>query len=191
MPISVIIPVFNDAAMLEESLQALQPLRSRGNEVLAVDGGSRDGSVTIARKYVDRVLMSGTGRALQMNTGCEFASHEIFLFLQVDTRLPDNADVLIEQAVKIQGAQWGYFEMRAAKGGWLSRFAAAKTNWRAEVKGIAAGEQAIFVTRNTFERAKGFDMVPAGEGQAFSAKLLKLAKPVCVKSPVTYLQRKP
>lgn len=190
MPISIIIPVYNDAAVLEESLQTLQPVRSRGHEVLAVDGGSRDGSVTIARKYVDRVLMSGTGRALQMNAGCEFASHEIFLFLQVDTRLPDSADVLIEQAVHTQGAQWGYFEFRSEKGGLLSRFSAARTNWRAEVSGIAAAEQAIFVTRKTFERAKGFDMVPSEEGQAFSAKLLKLARPVCVKEPVTRLDRK-
>lgn len=188
MPLSIIVPILNDAAILDERLQALHVLRTRGNEILAVDGGSRDGSVTIARKYVDRVLMSGAGRALQMNSGSEYASHEIFLFLPVEIRLPDNADVLVEQTMQTTGAQWGYFELRSA-GGLMSRLSATTGNWRSDAAGIASVEQAIFVTRHSFERAKGFDMVMEKEGEALSAKLLKLAKPVCVKTPVTNIGR--
>lgn len=187
MAISIIIPILNDASILEASLQALQPYRSRGNEVLVVDGGSRDGSVTLARPFVDRVLMSGAGRALQMNSGSEYASHEIFLFLYPGMRLPDNADVLVEDTVNNKGAQWGYFELGG--GSLWERFKAGTVNGRAEVSGLAAGEQTIFVTRRSFERAKGFDMVPADEGQALSKKLLELAKPVCVKMPVTPIKQ--
>src|SRR5688572_27452091 len=93
--ISIIIPVLDEALQLPDALAALQDLRQRGHEVLVVDGGSRDGSVTIARRLADRVLMSGPGRALQMNAGAESARHEILLFLHPETRLPENADALI------------------------------------------------------------------------------------------------
>ena len=63
-PLSIIVPVFNNASTLEAGLSALQPLRQRGHELLVVDGGSRDGSVTLARKQADRVLLSGTGQSL-------------------------------------------------------------------------------------------------------------------------------
>lgn len=185
MPISIIVPTLNDAATLDDALQALQPLRSRGNEVLVVDGGSRDGSVTIARRYADRVLMSGSGRALQMNSATEYASHEIFVFLPLDARLPDDADVLIEQALQ-PGVKWGYFE-RSAPG--LAAFPAAWSNWRADATGLASTGHGIFVIRTEFERVKGFDMVTEQEGEALSRKLHQLGKPACIKTRVRSLGR--
>ena len=49
-PLSIIVPVFNNASTLEEGLSALQPLRQRGHELLVVDGGSFDWA---ARKRLD------------------------------------------------------------------------------------------------------------------------------------------
>src|SRR5687767_7912511 len=94
--IIIIIPALNEAAVLEGTMKTLQPLRQRGHEVIVVDGGSRDSTITIARKYADRVLMSGPGRALQMNTGADSSEHPILLFLHADTHLPANADDLIQ-----------------------------------------------------------------------------------------------
>lgn len=176
--LSIIMPVLNVAAGLEASLQALQPLRERGHELLVVDGGSRDGTVTLARKYADRVLLSGTGRSLQMNTGSEYATHDILLFLPVDSRLPPQADAMIVQALQSERFQWGHFDLQIGKATFVQRIFARLVNWRTGMTGTAIAEQAIFVTRQLFERVKGFDSMPTGEDMAFSRKLLQFAKPL-------------
>ncbi len=53
--ISFIIPVLNDRDALATLLPQLQRYREKGHEVLIVDGGSNDGSVTAAREQVDRI----------------------------------------------------------------------------------------------------------------------------------------
>src|SRR5262245_25798240 len=67
--ISIIIPTLNEAANIEATLAHLQPLRVRGHEVIVVDGGSRDGTLRLARPLADRVVTAARGRARQMNTG--------------------------------------------------------------------------------------------------------------------------
>jgi len=129
--ISIIIPVLNEAAALEATLSALQPLRQRGHEVLVVDGGSRDSSVGIARKHADRVLMSGPGRALQMNTGADSSEHPILLFLHADTQLPANADELIHAALQPQSSIWGRFDIRLSSERRIFRLLEHETIFRA------------------------------------------------------------
>ena len=60
--ISFIIPVLNDRDALATLLPQLQRYREKGHEVLIVDGGSNDGSVTAAREQAERlhVLQLGT-----------------------------------------------------------------------------------------------------------------------------------
>jgi glycosyltransferase involved in cell wall biosynthesis len=54
--LSIILPVLDEAALLDDRLAALEVYRRRGAEILVVDGGSRDGTPVIARPAVDRVL---------------------------------------------------------------------------------------------------------------------------------------
>ena len=48
MKLSVIVPTLNEAAGIEALLQALQPERQRGHEIVVVDGGSTDGTPQLA-----------------------------------------------------------------------------------------------------------------------------------------------
>ncbi len=48
-PLSIIVPVLNEAALAAPALQRLAPLRARGCEVVVADGGSRDGTRELAR----------------------------------------------------------------------------------------------------------------------------------------------
>jgi glycosyltransferase involved in cell wall biosynthesis len=182
VPLSIIIPVYNNAATLEAGLAPLQPLRKRGHEVLVVDGGSRDGSVTLARKLADRVLLSGTGCALQMNAGSEYASHEILLFLPHDCRLPAQADIDVANALDSNDAQWGHFGLQIAHGGLVGRALAMLINRRASHSGAAIFEQGLFARRQYFERVKGFDTASVP-----SRRLLLAAKPVRLPQAVTSL----
>jgi len=38
--LSIIVPMLNEAAYIEGTLRALQPLRSDGHEVIVIDGGT-------------------------------------------------------------------------------------------------------------------------------------------------------
>jgi rSAM/selenodomain-associated transferase 2 len=188
--ISIIVPVLNEAAQLADMLAALQALRERGHELIVADGGSRDGSVTIARKWADRVIMSGAGRALQMNAGAEHARHEVLLFLHADTRLPERADQLILQALDAEGRVWGRFDVRLASARPLFRVIETAINWRSALSGIATGDQAIFVRRSWFEKVGAYDGLPLMEDVALSKKLLRHARPQRITTPVHTSSRK-
>jgi glycosyltransferase involved in cell wall biosynthesis len=180
--ISIIIPVLDEAAQLVESLGSLQQLRQRGHEVLVVDGGSRDGSVTVARRDADRVLMSGPGLAQRKNAGAASASHEILLFLRADTRLPDGADGLIRAALEVPGQIWGRFDLRL-HGAFAARVLERLITWRASVTGLVDGSQGLFVERTWFERVGGYDPV-AQEDRALSRKLKRHGWPARITAPV-------
>ena len=90
--LSLILPVLNEAATLPVQLAALQGLRTRGTELIVVDGGSGDGTAELARPAADRLLDAPRGRATQMNAGAKASRGEVLLFLHADTTLPPAAD---------------------------------------------------------------------------------------------------
>ena len=72
--LSIVIPVLNDAQLLERLLRRLSSLAATEDvEVLVVDGGSQDRSGEIARALGARVLTTSTGRGVQLNAGCQAA----------------------------------------------------------------------------------------------------------------------
>jgi len=99
MKISVIIPTVNEASCLANVLEALT-LESRGDyEVIVVDGGSNDGTESIAKEAGARVIVcSPAGRALQMNRGVAEAGGEALFFLHGDTLVPTGAIDFIAEA---------------------------------------------------------------------------------------------
>jgi rSAM/selenodomain-associated transferase 2 len=189
-PISIIMPVLNEGDGLEATLQSLQPLRARGHEVIVADGGSRDRSLTIARRNADRVVMSGAGRALQMNAGAEYAKHEILLFLHADTQLPEAADALVQAALAPQAARWGRFDLRLDHPHPVYRLIETSINWRSHISGVATGDQAIFVEREYFERVGCYDRLPLMEDVTLSKKLLHFARPARITTPVVSSARR-
>ena len=68
-PLTIVLPVLNEAATLAPRLLALQPLRARGARVVVVDGGSTDGTLALARQHADLALVAPRGRGAQMNAG--------------------------------------------------------------------------------------------------------------------------
>ena len=68
-PLTIVVPVLNEAATLASRLLELQPLRARGVRVVVADGGSTDGTLVLARQYADLALVTQRGRGAQMNAG--------------------------------------------------------------------------------------------------------------------------
>lgn len=183
MILSIIIPTLNEAALIETTLTPLQPLRSRGHEVILVDGGSDDGTAGLARGQVDRLVESERGRARQMNAGAARASGNVLVFLHADTRLPEGADRLIEKTVAA-GARWGRFDVRLDGRHPLLPVIGRLMNLRSRLTGIATGDQAIFVERTLFRSVGGFADLPLMEDIALSRALRARHRPACLQTRV-------
>jgi rSAM/selenodomain-associated transferase 2 len=182
-PPAVVVPALDEAAGIESTLGALAPLRARGVEIVVVDGGSRDGTPALAAPLADRVVTGERGRARQMNAGAAATRAEVLLFLHADTRLPADADRHVLDAVR-RGALWGRFDVRIdGRSRWLP-VVAALMNLRSRLTGIATGDQAIFVTREAFERVGGFPDQPLMEDVEISRRLRRLGRPACLRAQV-------
>jgi len=185
MRLSVIIPCLNEAHQIGELLQSLQPLRSRGAEIVVVDGASNDGTLDIALAQADRAVTAPRGRAVQMNAGAATANGDVLLFLHADTRLPDHADALIEQGLDRTRRLWGRFDVRIAGAHPMLRVIATVMNARSRWTGIATGDQAIFATRAAFDAAGRYADIPLMEDIAVSKRLKQIGAPLCLRAQVT------
>lgn len=181
MRLTIVVPVLDEAQHIDAALEALQPLRRAGHEVIVVDGGSGDDTVDRARGGADRVLTAPRGRAAQMNAGAAVAAGDVLVFLHADTRLPADAPDAIATALGGAGrsdAWWGRFDVEIDGRHPLLRVVAWLMNWRSRLTGIATGDQALFVRRATFEALGGFPRLALMEDVAFSARAKRLSAPV-------------
>ncbi|QDT17951.1 TIGR04283 family arsenosugar biosynthesis glycosyltransferase [Alienimonas californiensis] len=101
--VSVVIPTLNEAAALPETLAHLGALDPPPGEVIVADGGSGDGTVSIAEAAGARVVRSPAGRARQMNAGAAAATGELLCFLHADTVLPPDYLATIAAALAEPG----------------------------------------------------------------------------------------
>ena len=179
--VSIVMPVLDEAATLEAALRALAPLRAEGAELIVVDGGSSDGTKTLAMPWADRVLLAPRGRALQMNAGAEVARGTLLLFLHADTRLPDGALGAAVQALRESRRDWGRFDVRiSGRSRWLP-LVAALMNLRSRLTGIATGDQAMFVRKKAFDAVGGFPEQPLMEDIELSRRLKRRTRPACLR----------
>jgi rSAM/selenodomain-associated transferase 2 len=188
--ISVIIPTLNEEGSLSRVLPALQTFRQRGHEIILVDGGSYDRTLSIARPYVDRLMQTVKGRAHQMNQGADVAKNSILLFLHADTQLPPMADRLIMSALQSETQHWGRFDIRLNNEKLIYRIIENSVNWRSALSGIVTGDQAIFVKKRSFEDVGYFDRIPLMEDVSLSKKLKKMSPPLRLKERVLTSSRR-
>ncbi|MDK2808980.1 MAG: hypothetical protein PWP24_1717, partial [Clostridiales bacterium] len=89
--ISVIVPVYNCEAYLDESIQSLlQQTYFEQLEVIFIDDGSKDNSAKIICKYTEKysnmrlIRQSNGGVSAARNRGIEAASREYIAFFDAD-----------------------------------------------------------------------------------------------------------
>lgn len=182
-PLCIVVPVLNEAVVIEGVLQSLAPLRQRGARVVVVDGGSEDDTLALARPHADAVITAPRGRAMQMNAGAALGWGEVLLFLHADTRLPEGADALLLQALA-RGRVWGRFDVRIAGRARMLAVVATMMNLRSRWTGIATGDQAMFMRREAFAQLGGFAPQPLMEDIEMSRRLRVLGAPACLRERV-------
>jgi rSAM/selenodomain-associated transferase 2 len=167
--ISIIIPVLNEAATIQETLTRLQDVPEV--EVIVVDGGSRDDTVALAKQCSQRVapssefkvISAAAGRASQMNAGAAIATGDILLFLHADTHLPPEFDTLVRQTLQNPGTVAGAFELRINADLTGLRLIEKIVNVRSRVFSLPYGDQALFLKATTFHELGGFPDLPIME----------------------------
>ena len=174
--ISVILPVYNEAMLIEETLQHLAQ-QEGGHEVIVVDGGSHDRSVDLARPYA-RVLSSPKGRALQMNAGARAAQGEILLFLHADSWMERGAFLTIENVMQNKEVVGGCLTQRIEGAHPFYRFLEWSGTVRAKWLKLFYGDQALFIRRRIFDKLGGYPLLPLFEDLAFSRHLRQEGKTV-------------
>lgn len=181
MFLSIIIPVLNEAAVIEGLLRPLQTLREEGVELILVDGGSTDRTVSLGAPLVDRVLESSPGRALQMNVGASSAVGEVLWFLHADSSVSAGHGEAILASLRHPSAAWGRFDITLSGRHPLLRVIEFLINQRSRLSGIATGDQGIFVRRSLFEAIGGFAAIPLMEDVQLSSRLCRHSRPLCLR----------
>lgn len=90
---SVIIPTYNEEKYLQRCLKSVlsQTVPRESYEIIVVDGYSEDGTVRLAEKAADKVILAerkGAGNA--RNLGASVAEGRILVFLDADTVITPN-----------------------------------------------------------------------------------------------------
>ena len=175
----MVIPVLNEAATLPK---LLEDMRRLGAEIVFVDGGSSDATVEMLEASGLRWISAPRGRGSQMNAGAAATAGTTLMFVHADTKLPFEALERVRRAVRT-GAVGGSFGLRLDSRSPLLRLVAATITARSRITGVATGDQALFVTREAFDRLGGFSALPLFEDIDFSRRL-KRAGPV-TRLPIT------
>ena len=154
LDVSVIIPTLNAARHLPRTLAAC----AGALEIIVVDGGSSDETVTTATQNGARVVHGPPGRGIQLHQGALQARGQWLLFLHADTVLSREwcaaARVFIARAESREGAATFQFALddpdpRARR---LERLVA----WRVRALGLAYGDQGLLVHRAFYHALGGY-----------------------------------
>lgn len=84
--VSAVIPVYNGARYLAETIESVLAQTRPVDEIIVVDDGSTDGSAALARSFsaVHVVVQPQSGAATARNLGVETASGNVIAFLDAD-----------------------------------------------------------------------------------------------------------
>lgn len=184
--ISIIIPALNEEDSIRETLRALQIFDA---EVILVDGGSSDKTISIAEDFKVKILHSERGRGRQLEIGGNAANGEIFWFVHADTIVSPDCVRQIKLAFKDWRVVGGNFTIR-----FDGELMAAKfLTWlypQLRVLGLIYGDSGIFVRRDVYQKMGGFAPYPIFEDLDFVERLKRQGEIVTLPAVVATSSRR-
>ncbi len=180
--ISVVLCTLDEAPVLGGLLADLQD-EDIAHEVICVDGGSRDNTVSIATNYGCRVLSSAPGRGQQLSIGAAAAEGEVLLFLHADCRFPRNglravSTALARRAEFVGGNFRLLFDGDDDFSSWLTGFYA-----RIRARGFYYGDSGIFVRRRVYRALGGLRPIALMEDYDFVRRMERAGNTACIEDP--------
>lgn len=168
--VAIVIPMLDEGSALPAVIATIAALDPQPAQVIAVDGGSTDASVAMARDAGFQVTELGQkGRAIQINRGVAECSAPLICVLHADTELPTDALAVVEQTLAKPGRALGGFTPLLT--GTKTRWGTSFHNWAKTYYGpillrphlfvrglrLLFGDHAMFFRRADFLLVEGCD----------------------------------
>ena len=169
--ISIVIPTYNEASVLKNTLRNVR--QHCPHEIIVVDGGSLDQTVSIAKAEGIGVIHSPKGKFIQMNSGAEKATGDVLWFLHADSMVKIEGYQSMQNIMKRNGYVGGAFALRIDSRKKSFSFISRVANWRSKALGFAYGDQGIFVRSDLFRKMGGFSALPICEDLDFFRRMRK------------------
>ncbi|WP_146655070.1 TIGR04283 family arsenosugar biosynthesis glycosyltransferase [Labilithrix luteola] len=166
--LSIVIPVWCEA---DEIAEATASALRIADEVIVADAGSPDGTAAIAAAHGARVVNAPKGRGAQLAAGAQSASGDVLLFLHADVRLPPEARVAIESALRDAAVAGGNFFVRFEPESAAARLFTWANHVRRRWLRVYYGDSAIFVRRSAYLALGGIRDLPILEDYEFVRRL--------------------
>jgi len=174
MLVSVIIPVLNEEAFIQDAIGAAREGYAPDEvEIIVVDGGSQDATFHLVPPDV-KIIHSEPNRAKQMNLGAEYSAGEILVFCHADSLLPKGWRAAVITALSKDGVSGGTFQLSIVPARGILKLRNRinyPANWR-----FMYGDQVQFMTRRIFEQSGGFREIPIMEDLEMSRTLDQLGR---------------
>nr|WP_309756973.1 TIGR04283 family arsenosugar biosynthesis glycosyltransferase [Flavobacterium sp.] len=156
MILSIIIPTFNEAAIIGKTITYLQNnLLGKAYEIIISDAGSTDNTIAIVQSLGIKALHSPLkGRAGQMNYGAQNATGTVYFFVHADCLPPLSFFDLIENAIQ-NNFDCGSFRTRFDSSNLLLRINSFFTQFNYLF--FRGGDQGIFVTKKVWDQVGSYN----------------------------------
>ena len=157
--LSVVIPALDAAAGLPSCLASVEGV----GEIILVDGGSRDGTVAIAKAFGARVVVSPKGRGVQLRAGGEAARGDWLLFLHADTALAAGWREAVAVHAGRHPRKAACFRLKLDDPAWQARAIERGVAARVRLLGLPFGDQGLLVPRLLYDQVGGYRPLPLME----------------------------
>lgn len=173
--VCAIIPAYNEAAMIGRCVAALRAQRPPPAEIIVSDGGSADGTASVAAGLGARIVSGSRGRGTQIALGIRSSASDVIWIVHADTLPPPGSVAAILGALAAEPA--------AAGGALGQRFAGATPSlmaieWlnaaRSALSGLSFGDQGQFVRRAALPGMGDFPDIPLMEDVELGLRLARV-----------------
>jgi len=183
--LSIIIPVRNDAASLNRTLDYLVGLVGISEtEIIVAASGDEEGTKRAVAERARLLWPADSTRAALLNAGAAVAHGQVLFFLHADSFPPANAFELIYHSTSDERVVGGAFEHLFVERQWTLRVITWLNRIRYQFTRNYYGDQGLFVRTSVFHQMRGYKDLQLMEDLDFSQRLKRVGKSILIRTPL-------
>ena len=186
--LSVVVPTLDEADHLPALLADLRPLDA---DIVVVDGGSSDDTLTLAREAGARTLVTEPGRGAQLRAGASEAGGRWLFFVHADCRVDAAArDALLGFLAGADEYDFAHFDFALDGDDFIHRFIEFGQDLRERWLGLVYGDQGLVVSRRLYDDVGGYPDWPLMEDVGMVRRLTARGRRTLLPAPLVTSDRR-